>query len=231
MSKRKEIRRSRENQKRKTRLLIAGGISIFAILLVAAITIPIIRANNAPIGTIIVPPLNPRPFADGLAMGDPNAPIVVEEYSDFQCPFCKKFSDELEPPIVKDFIETGKVLFKYIPFRVIGSESDAAASAAYCAAEQNKFWEYHDILFANHTGEQVGDFTDKRLLAFAEKIGLNYDEFRTCYTSEKYFKQLNDNMIEGTKAKVDGTPAIFVNGIKVDTVNVYQTISDLLAEQ
>lgn len=231
MSKREEIRRSRENKKRKTKLLITGGITIFAFLLVAVITIPIIKANNAPLGTIIIPPENPRPFADGMSMGNPNASIVVEEYSDFQCPFCKNFSDELEPPIVKYFIETGKVLFKYIPFRVIGSESDASASAAYCAAEQNKFWEYHDILFANHTGEQMGDFTDKRLLAFAEKIGLNYDEFKTCYTSEKYYKQLNENIIEGTKAKVDGTPAIYVNGKKVDTMNVYQTIADLLADQ
>lgn len=231
MGKREEIRKSRQNQKRKTKLIITGVITIAAILIVGAVTIPIIRANNVPIGTIIVPPVNPRPYADGLSMGNPEATIVVEEYSDFQCPYCKQFSDELESAIVKDFIEPGKVFFKYIPFRVIGPESDSAASAAYCAAEQNKFWEYHDILFANHTGEQVGDFSDKRLLAFADKLGLNYEEFSKCYTSGKYDQQLRENMEAGFEAKVDGTPTFFVNGVKVNPVDLYNSIAELLKNQ
>ncbi len=229
MGKREEIRKQREIQKRRTRIMVILGIIIFAVLIVSAIAIPMIKANTTPVGTIQVPAQSPRPMANGLSMGDPSAPVVVEEYSDFQCPYCKKFSTDFEPAIITDFIATGKVYFKYIPFHIIGAESDAAAEAAYCAGDQNKFWEYHDILFANQTGENIGDFSDKRLAAFAEKLNLNMTDFNSCYKSGKYLKQLKLNQDAGTLAKVDGTPSFYVNGKKVNPDQVYQTIADLLA--
>lgn len=229
MGKREEIRKQRESQKRRTSLLILLGIIVLAFLIVAAIAIPMIKASTAPIGDIQIPVLNPRPMANGLSMGDPAAPVKVVEYSDYQCPYCKQFSTDFEPAIVKDFVATGKVYFTYIPYRVIGPESDAAALAAYCASDQNKFWEYHDILFANQTAENQGDFTDRRLLAFAEKIGLNMNDFKSCYSSGKYRDQLKLNMDAGTQAQVDGTPSLYVNGKKVDPNTVYQTIADILA--
>ena len=229
MGKRDEIRKQRESQKRRTRLLVVLGIIVFAVLIVTGIALPVIKANLAPLGAIQVPIPSPRPMADRLSMGDPAAPIVVEEYSDFQCPYCKEFSTTFEPAIVKDYVATGKVYFKYIPFTVIGTESDDAAQAAYCAADQNKFWEYHDILFANQTGENIGDFSGKRLAAFAEKLGLNLNDFNSCYTSGKYTAQLKQNMDAGRLVKVDGTPSFYVNGNKVDPPKVYQTITDILA--
>ncbi len=230
MSKKEENRKQREIQKRN-RILIVAGIVVFAILIVLAIALPQLKANSKPIGTIQIPDPITRPAVNGLTMGDPKAPILVEVYSDFQCPYCKKFTAEVEPGIVKDFIAKGKVYYKYIPYRVIGPESDAAASAAYCAGDQNKFWEYHDILFANQTGEEVGDFTDKRLLAFAEKISLDITSFKTCYTSNKYINQLQLDMNAGIKVKVDGTPSIYVNHTKVDPDKVYSAIAELLVPQ
>jgi protein-disulfide isomerase len=229
MGKKDEIRKQREQQKRRTRIMVILGIVIFAVLIVSAVALPVIKANMAPLGTIQVPAQNPRPLANGLSMGDPAAPVIVEEYSDFQCPYCKQFSTDYEPAIVNDFITSGKVYFKYIPFHLIGAESDAAAQAAYCAGDQNKFWEYHDILFANQTGENIGDFSDRRLTAFAEKLGLNMADFNSCYKSGKYLKQLKLNNDAGTLAKVDGTPSFYVNGKKVDPGSVYQTIAGLLA--
>lgn len=229
MGKREEIRKQRELQKRRTKLLVVLGIVVLAVLIVSVIALPAIKAGMAPLGTIQVPVSSPRPMADGLSMGDPAAPVVVEEYSDFQCPYCMEFSTTYEPAIVKDYVATGKVYFKYIPFTVIGTESDDAAQAAYCAAEQNKFWEYHDILFANQTGENIGDFSGKRLAAFAEKLGLNLNDFNTCYSSGKYASQLKENMDAGRLVKVDGTPSFYVNGIKVDPREVYQSITDTLA--
>ena len=231
MSKKDEIRKQREVQKKRTRIYIVAGIVVIAILIVLAVVIPQLKANSVPIGAIQLPDPVTRPTVNGLTMGDPKAPILVEVYSDFQCPFCKKFTAEVEPAIVKDFVATGKVYYKYIPYRVIGPESDAAASAAYCAGDQNKFWEYHDILFANQTGEEVGDFTDNRLLAFAEKIGLDTASFKTCYTSNKYNDQLQQDMNAGIKVKVDGTPSIYVNHVKVSPDKVYSAIAELLVPQ
>jgi|WetSurMetagenome_2_1015567.scaffolds.fasta_scaffold65529_3 protein-disulfide isomerase len=231
MSKKDEIRKQREMQKKRTRILVVAGIVVFAILIVLAVTLPQLKANSVPIGNIQSPISVTRPIVNGLTMGDPKAPILVEVYSDFQCPFCKKFAAEVEPGIVKDFVATGKVYYKYIPYKVIGPESDAAASAAYCAGDQNKFWEYHDILFANQTGEEVGDFTDKRLLAFAEKIGLDTTSFKACYNSNKYINQLQLDMNEGIKVKVDGTPSIYVNHTKVTPDKVYNAIAELLVPQ
>jgi protein-disulfide isomerase len=231
MTKKDENRKQREMQKKRTRILVVAGIVVFAILIVLAVALPQLKANSIPIGTIQIPDPITRPIVNGLTMGDPNAPILVEVYSDFQCPYCKKFAAEVEPGIIKDFIATGKVYYKYIPYKVIGPESDAAASAAYCAGDQNKFWEYHDILFANQTGEEVGDFTDKRLLAFAEKISLDTASFKTCYTSNKYINQLQLDMNAGIKVKVDGTPSIYVNNVKVTPDKVYSAIAELLVPQ
>jgi protein-disulfide isomerase len=231
MSKKDEIRKKREMQKKKNRIIIVAGIVVFATLLVLAIALPQLKANSVPIGSIQLPAPITRPTVNGLTMGDPNAPIVVEVYSDFQCPYCKKFTAEVEPGIVKDFVTAGKVYYKYIPFTVIGPESDAAAAAAYCAGDQNKFWEFHDILFANQTGEEVGDFSEKRLYAFAEKIGLDTASFKTCYTSNKYINQLQLDRNAGIQDKVDGTPSIYVNNIKVDPDKVYDSIAELLLPQ
>jgi protein-disulfide isomerase len=231
MTKKDENRKQREMQKKRTRILVVAGIVVFAILIVLVVALPQLKAKSIPLGAIQIPDSITRPAVNGLSMGDPKAPILVEVYSDFQCPFCKKFTAEVEPGIVKDFVATGKVYYKYIPYRVIGPESDAAASAAYCAGDQNKFWEYHDILFANQTGEEVGDFTDKRLLAFADKIGLDITSFKTCYTSNKYINQLQLDMNAGIKVKVDGTPSIYVNHVKVTPDKVYSAIAELLVPQ
>ncbi len=229
MGKREEIRRQRASFKRRNKTLIVLGIIIFSFMLVAALTIPLINASKATEEGIQIPTISPRPMANRTTMGDAAAPVVVEEYSDFQCPYCKKFSAELEPAIVTDFVATGKIIYKYIPFRVIGEESDKAASAAYCAADQNKFWEFHDILFANQTSENKGDFTDDRLLVMGEKLNLNNDVFKSCYTSNKYAEQLKLDQAAGVAALVDGTPSFYVNGLKVDPSEVYQAVSNALA--
>ena len=152
-------------------------------------------------------------MASANEMGDPNAPVQIVEFSDFQCPACLNFYQTIEPKLVTDYIATGKVHFTYRSMGLwIGSESVAAAQAAYCAADQNRFWDYHDILFKNWTGENVGDFTNKRLVAFAEAIGLDMNTFNTCFNSHKYSDRVNQDYTDGIKAGVQGTPTILING-------------------
>jgi protein-disulfide isomerase len=152
-------------------------------------------------------------------MGDPNAPIKIEEFSDFQCPFCDRFHTETEDLLKQYYIDTGKVYFVYhsmgnwVSQNIGGlrTESQDAAAAAYCAGDQNKFWDMHAHLFANVLGEDVGSFTDQRLVAIAETAGLNMDEFNSCYDSGTYIELTQQDLDAGTAAGVNGTPGFLVS--------------------
>ena len=160
---------------------------------------------------------HPNPNDNG--MGDPNAPIKIDEFSDFQCPYCERFHQETEPLLQQYYIATGKVYFVYhsmgnwVSQNIGGTrtESQDAAAAAYCAGEQNKFWDMHAQLFGNVLGEDAGSFTDKRLAAIAEAAGLNMDDFNSCYNSGKYIDRTQQDMQDGTAAGVTGTPGFLVS--------------------
>ena len=147
-SKRQERRERMRKQEMRTRLLTIGLITIGALLLVFAVVWPQIK----PFAEVVAVDAGPYPLADRNSMGDPNAPIKLEEFADFQCPFCERFHKETEPLLIQYYVETGKVQFVY---RSLGNsvsenianasgtpaktESQDAALAAYCAADQGKF--------------------------------------------------------------------------------------------
>ena len=93
-----------------------------------------------------------------------------------------------------------------------GGESDQAANAAMCANEQDKFWEMHDTIFANWNGENQGAFSDFRLQAMAESVGLDMDAFDECFGANKYQTDIQAELDLGKKMGVNGTPTVFVNG-------------------
>jgi protein-disulfide isomerase len=164
-----------------------------------------------------------HPNAKDNSMGDPNAPIKIVEFADFQCPFCERFHKETEPLLRQYYIDTGKVQYT---FRSMGNfvsdniargkgttpttESQDAALAAYCAGDQNKFWEMHAYLFANALGEDAGSYTDKRLAAIAKKVGLNMDQFNSCYSSGKFRDRVQQDFQDGQAANVTGTPGFII---------------------
>jgi len=207
MSKRQAMRAKRERQARMQQLGIIGIIVVGALLVAAALIYPSLR----PVGEVAAANSNERPMVSDNAMGDPNAPIKVEEFSDYQCPFCARFSEESEGQIVDAYVATGKVYFVYRSFgNFIGPESKSAAEAAYCAGDQNKYWEYHDILFANQTGENVGAYSDRRLQAFAESLSLDMDAFDSCFKSSKFADRVEQDYQDGAAAGVTGTPAFLI---------------------
>ncbi len=208
---REEMRRRSQRQ----RLMTIGFIILGALLIVAPIVYQMLR----PVAQVVAvdPGTHPNPIDN--AMGDSNAPIKIEEFSDFQCPFCERFHEETEPLLRQYYIDTGKVQFIY---RSMGNwvsgnigggrtESQDSALASYCAGEQNKFWEMHAHLFANVLGEDAGSFTDKRIYAIAEKIeGLDVDQFNSCYDSGKYDDRVQQDLQDGTAANIDGTPGFLI---------------------
>jgi protein-disulfide isomerase len=119
-------------------------------------------------------------------LGDPNAPVTIVEYADFQCPFCEKVFQSVLPQIKTKYIASGKANFVFQDFAFLGPESTRAAEAAKCAGAQGKFWDYHDTLYQSQNGENQGAFADPKLKGFAKTLGLDITQFNTCLTTKKY---------------------------------------------
>lgn len=169
-------------------------------------------------------------------LGNKDAKVTIIEFGDFQCPYCGKFFNDVQPFIKKAFIDTGKAKFVYKPLAFLGPESENAATAVECAQEQGKFWEMHDAIFSTEykdvermiagtikSSENNGNLTLDLFTKLAGNIGLNQDAFTTCYNSGKekdliaaHLKEAQDVMSEGIS-----TPSVYVNGKKVDPRVLY----------
>ena len=162
-------------------------------------------------------------------LGKKDAKVTVIEFADFQCPFCERFFKDTVSNLKKDYVDTGKVKFVFRHYAFLGQESTWAAQASECANEQGKFWGYHDYLY-NHQGpENSGAFAKDKLIGFAQSIGLNADQFSSCLNSEKYAKNVSDDLAGGQKAGVTGTPATFINGqlvVGAQPYTAFKTIID-----
>ncbi|MDD5371182.1 MAG: thioredoxin domain-containing protein [Anaerolineaceae bacterium] len=225
MSKREELREKKHRQQQRQRSIMIVGIAVVAIGFAAFLIIPGIVANSKPVGAIVTVTPLPYPNPQKSSIGDPNAPVKVIEYSDFQCPYCKQFEDDHMASLVSGLIATGKVYFTYLPWQIIpGTESNSAAEAAMCAADQNKFWEYHDILFANQGAENSGQYTDKRLKAYAEAVGLDMNKFNSCYSNQSFKNLLAQYQAQGVQQGVSGTPSFSINGKLIE----YQNQQDII---
>ena len=212
-TKRQAVREKRQRKQRKQRLYIIFGVVGVAVIIAALLIIPSLQ----PVGDIVTITPHERPMVDGRAMGDPNAPVTIEVYEDFQCPACKTFSEQIEPQVVETYVATGEVyyIFRHFPFiddRAPRNESDQAANASMCARDENRFWDYHDMLFANWNGENQGAFSDKRLLAFAEALGLDMGSFNQCFDVNPNKDEIDADLRSGRDSGVTGTPSVFVNG-------------------
>ncbi len=147
-----------------------------------------------------LPSIDPVSAAD-QTLGEKKAPITLLMYEDFQCPFCERFFNDAEKTIRSKYIPSGKVLFVYRDYPIIGPESIRAAEAARCAGEQEKFWQYHDYLYERQGKiENGGTFSDPNLKAFAKDLGLDTNSFNQCLDSNKYEKAVTDSFESGNRA-------------------------------
>lgn len=216
VTKRQATREKRRQQQRRQRLLIILGIGVIALVIAGILIIP----SLAPVGEIVeITPIT-RPMVDGRAMGDPNAPVLVEVYSDFQCPACRTFANEVEPRVVDTYVAPGKVhyIYRFLPFldnQVLTKESDQSANASMCAGDQGRFWDFHDILFANWNGENQNAFSDKRLVAMAESLGLDMNAFNQCFEENRFASEITADEQSAASLQITGTPTVLVNGTTI----------------
>ena len=145
-------------------------------------------------------------------LGDPNAPVTLIEFGDYQCHFCNVHFHNTEHKLLENFIKTGKVKMIFKDFTIIGPDSVNAAHGTHCANDQGKFWEYHDILYNNWTGENNGWASSDNLLRFAQEIELDIDQWSDCMINERYSQIISNSSKDARELGITGTPAFFVIG-------------------
>jgi len=231
MSKRQEIRDKQRRNERTQRIVLIGAVSLLALVIVGIMVWATLPRS---VGEVLNASPMARPQVNFNAMGNPNAPVKIVEYADFQCPYCKNFYTDTEEQIIEAYIKTGKVYFEYFSFaNFIGEESARAAEAAYCAGDQGKFWEMHDIIYTNQGAERSGALRDDRLRAFAERIELDTNTFSACFNNGKYKSKVTQDGVNAQQAGVASTPSFLVNGTLIKGAQPFsvfqQTIDAALA--
>jgi protein-disulfide isomerase len=168
-------------------------------------------------------------------LGDEKAKVTIVEFSDFQCPFCKRYIDETHEQLKEKYIDTGKVkfTFRHYPLTSIHPNAQVAHEASECANEQGKFWEYHDLIFAQQdtwSPQTLSDATIS-LVGYAGELGLNTDQFKSCVETEKFKQAVEADLEAGTQVQVDGTPAFFVNGYRLVGAQPFSEFERVIEEE
>ena len=186
---------------------------------------PTIQQQNNPPPEVTGGTVDMKALADNdPVLGDPNAPITIIEFSDFQCPFCGRFYSQTELQLIDDYVKTGKVRIIYRDFPLsFHPEAEPAALAAECANEQGKFWEFHDKVFVDQDSMSIAQYKK-----WAQELGLNTGQFNSCLDSKKYLAEVQKDFSDGAAAGVSGTPTFFINGQNIVGAQPYAAFKSLI---
>ena len=199
---------------------VLGGLAAIGILAIG-LTVLRNRGGGAALQPVPLEGLNNQELverAQGVKLGPDNAPAKMLVFSDFMCPYCGNFAMQIEPQLKNEYINQGKLQLVFYDFPLGGSHihSFLAARAARCAGDQNKFWEYHDHLFARlqEWGGAQSPPIDT-FVGYAAALGLNRDDFEGCLKSDKYQDVVSAGRLLGDALGVNATPTLIVNGKRV----------------
>ncbi len=164
---------------------------------------------------------------DDPVLGNPEAPVTITEYSDFECPFCSRFYNGAYKDIVENYVDTGKVkiVFKDFPLTQIHKNAMISAQAMECANEQGKAFEMHDKIF------EEGSPTQTSLKLWAVELGLDSEDFDACLDSNKYEQEILEDIKEGASKGVSGTPTLFVNNKKIVGAQPFSVFRQAIEEE
>ena len=166
-----------------------------------------------------------RGAVTGRLEGDPGAPVRIFEFSDFQCPFCRNFHEQVAPLLRTEFVETGEAAIEYWPVDVLGPDSERANEAALCAAGQNRFWEMHDILFLRQSGARNdGTYSRDRLKEYAREVeaavgGLDLARFDACLDSGQKRAEVEALTRQAQAAGISSTPSVIIGSELIRGLN------------
>ena len=191
---------------------IAIGLGVLLIVALAAVGYASSQKNKAPAANVgLTIDASVGQPVDRTTIGDPSAPVLVETYEDFLCPHCADFTAELSP-VILDLVRAGTVRWEY-KYRVIGgSDSLTANMAAECAADQGKFWPYHEELFRRIQEKGKIAVFPNSLKKLAADMGLDEAQFNQCLDSKQHLKEIQKIDQAAAARGVNSTPTIFING-------------------
>jgi len=189
------------------------GVVAAVIALAAGLIWLAIRSNQRPA-------VSTARVGEGTAWGPADAPVKIVDFSDFGCSFCGLFAQNQGVQLRQEYEATGKVRFEFKHFIIGGQRTRDAALAAECAADQGRFWDYHDTLFARRSAGS-DSFSRSALKGYAAELGLDTAQFDACLDSNRHLEKVTRDTTEGRGLGVNATPTFFVNGQKIEGAQPY----------
>lgn len=198
-------------------LFVAGT---FAAVFFCAVLIVLELVNNreatvSPPSSTTTPPES-SVLVNGNSIGSPTAPVTLVIYSDFQCHFCQQFALGIQKQLEATYVTDGKLRMIYAHIIAYGDESELAAEASECAAEQNQFWPYHDLLMQLRLSPTNEDLSIEKLVDLAKQLGLNIDTFTASLTSGKFKARVAQEDSDGRSLGFTGIPKFYFNGVAAE---------------
>lgn len=166
----------------------------------------------------------PVPVDDDPAIGPENAPITIIEFSDYECPYCRRWFDEVYARLFEAYPDQIRLVFRDFPLTSIHPNAQAAAEAANCANEQDAYWPFHDKLFSMQQG-----LSSEAYLQYARDLNLDLEKFEACVNERRYQNEVEADLAYAANLGVNSTPTFFVNGIPVvgaQPFEVFQYVID-----
>lgn len=183
-------------------------------------------SNATPVAANQAPRRYKIPIEGAPSIGPENAAITIIEFSDYQCPYCTKWHQEVYHQLMETY--KGKIRFIYKDFPLFSIHENAipAAEAAYCAGEQNKYWEYHDRLFSGDAQLNLATYQQ-----YASDVSLNIDKFNACITNRTYQKDVEANYEWAANLGIQSTPTFFINGLAMVGAQSYASFKQVVDDE
>jgi len=216
-NKRELLRQKRKEQKRQKLILVFLIFLGAGVLFAAAIMLPKIIMDRAKVSGV-----------QGFTIGDQNSPVSVVQFSSYSCGFCRSFSENEEPGLIENYVDTGQVFYRFVNIPSNDPVSQLAAKASYCAADQNGFFDYKDFLYEN-SGVPEG-YSQANLLSYADAVGLNTDQFQSCLAGDTFSTAFMDDIQYAQNVGITFTPSFLVNDQLVGADELISTIDASLGQ-
>lgn len=195
-------------------------MAALALVVLAVLAVLTVDAPDPPAGTDTAAAGDPtaaarlevprRAAGDPLALGRTDAPVVVSEWGDFQCPFCRLYATATEPALLRQYVDSGQVRIEWHDFAYLGPESVLEARAARAAGQQGRFWDFHAALYRDQPAENRGEVTDASLTALAGRLGLDVARFERDYADPRITQAVAADQQLGARLGVGGVPSFVI---------------------
>lgn len=163
------------------------------------------------------------PIENSYALGPADAPITIVEFSDYQCPYCRRWHEQVYEPLLAAYPGKIRFVYRHLPLESIHPDAIPAAEAAMCAGEQDAFWQFHEKLFSSEPlGNQI-------YIQYAQDLGLDLNTFETCVTDRKYQQDVATDVSFAVDLGIRSTPTFFINGLAIvgaQPLDVFKQVID-----